>query len=112
MLLIVWSRLLALLLVVALVPTAELTEQVVHVVEHVLEGEELGHTAHHDEGPLDCDHGCTGLIHVCACHHAVAVTPAPFAGARAIVPTVSTAWSPAQLYDLAVREPADRPPIG
>ena len=71
-----WSRLLALLLVVALVPTAELTEQAAHIVEHVLEHEAPMHGAHHDDGPLDCNHGCTGIIHVCTCHHAVALTPA------------------------------------
>ncbi|HUQ06468.1 MAG TPA: hypothetical protein VM261_28390 [Kofleriaceae bacterium] len=107
-----WSRLLALLVVVALVPTAELTEQVVHVVEHVLEREDAAHSAHHDEAPADCEHGCTGLIHLCACHTTVAVTPAIATVPRAIVPMVSTFWSPARLHDTAAREPADRPPIG
>jgi hypothetical protein len=108
----VWPRLLTLLLVVALVPTAELTEQVVHVVEHVLEHEDAAHSAHHDETPADCEHGCTGLIHLCQCHTTVAVTPAIATVSRAIVPTASLSWSPARLHDAAAREPADRPPIG
>jgi hypothetical protein len=104
-------RWLAFLLLLAVLPTAELVEQGVHAVEHVLHGEAPAHSAHHDAEPGD-EHGCTGLIHLCQCHTTVAVTPAIATVSRAIVPTASLSWSPARLHDAAAREPADRPPIG
>lgn len=105
-----WSRLLALVLVVALVPAIEVTEQVVHVVEHVLHGDDGAHSAHHDEAPGGCEH-CGGLVHVCATHQVPALAPLvavsfPIEQARRAAVTL-----PSTLRDLALREPADRPPI-
>ena len=106
-----WSRLLALLLVVALLPAIEVSEQVVHVVEHVFHGDEPAHSAHHDEAPGDCEH-CGGLVHVCATHQTLALTPVIAATARAELMQRTSVRAPSTLRDLAAREPADRPPIG
>jgi hypothetical protein len=105
-------RLLALLVLLAVLPTAELTEQVAHVMAHVLDGEESGHSAHHDESQGD-EHGCTGLVHLCSCHRTQVTAALPIAASRSfeIAEALSSA-APASLADLTSLEPAQRPPIG
>ncbi len=108
----VWFRLLAILIVVALLPTIEVTEQAVHVVEHLIEGDDAAHSAHHDEGAPDCCDHCGGLVHVCATHQTLAVTPVLATTARLEHVRRTGVHLPSTLRDLAAREPADRPPIG
>ena len=106
------TRWLALLLLLAVLPTVELTEQGIHVIEHLFEGDPATHSAHHDEEPGD-EHGCTGLVHLCSCHHAQ-VTPAGIAISVSVVEmqhTITIAW-PSSLADLNTLEPPHRPPIG
>jgi len=105
-------RLLAILLLVAVLPTVELTEQVVHVVQHALEGDAATHSAHHDDSHGD-EHGCTGLVHLCSCHH----TQATMSWSRIAATSVETLESisvstPRSLVDLTSLEPPHRPPIG
>ena len=105
-------RLLALLLLLAVVPTVEVTEQVVHVIEHALDGDATDHTAHHDDTHGD-EHGCTGLMHLCSCHH----TQVTMSMARVVTTAIETlesmtASSPPLLVDLTSLEPPHRPPIG
>lgn len=104
-------RLLALLVLFAVLPTAELTEQVAHVVEHVLEAEAPDHLAHHD-GTHSDEHGCTGLVHLCSCHQTqitVSLTTALARGVEAAAALAST--TPTSLVDLTSPEPGQRPPI-
>jgi hypothetical protein len=105
-------RLIALLLLLAVLPTVEGTEQVAHVVEHALAAEAPDHPAHHDDTQSD-EHGCTGLVHLCGCHHTqatvtVAVLGTP--GAETVV--FVAAGLPPRLVDLNAPEPPHRPPIG
>ncbi len=105
-------RILAILLLLAVLPTMELSEQVVHVVTHALEGDAVDHTAHHDDSHGD-EHGCTGLMHLCSCHH----TQVTMSLARVVTTAVETLESmtvfpPASLADLTSLEPPHRPPIG
>ena len=104
-------RLLALLLLFAVLPTAELTEQAIHVVEHVLAHEDPGHSAHHDAEPGD-EHGCTGLVHLCG-HHMTQITAAHVALAitATITPELLAVAAPSALVDLNALEPPHRPPI-
>ena len=103
-------RFLALLLLLAVLPTVELVEQGVHVVEHTLAGEAADHDAHHDEAPGD-EHGCTGLVHLCG--HQVQLTPTTTPSpARAALTLAHLAVAvPPQLIDHAPHEPPHRPPI-
>ncbi|MDB4962833.1 MAG: hypothetical protein JWP01_2832 [Myxococcales bacterium] len=103
-------RLLSILLLLAVLPTVELTEQVVHLVEHALEVEAADHTAHHDPGD---EHGCTGLMHLCSCHH-TQVNVAPTITATSSVETRASIATrvPPTLIDLNSLEPPHRPPIG
>lgn len=104
-------RLLALLLLLAVLPTVELTEQAVHVVEHVLHADAPDHSAHHDESHSD-EHGCTGLVHLCG-HHAVARPSLGIAVMRIVEASASISIAaPPILADLTSLEPAHRPPIG
>jgi len=105
-------RWLAIVFVLALLPTVELVEQGVHAVEHVLAGEPAGHDAHHeDHDPAD-EHGCTQLVHVCGGHHGFGLTPAvPAAAAVRAVTVAAVSTIPLELHDLASREPPHRPPI-
>ena len=104
-------RLLALLLLFAVLPTVEVTEQAVHVVAHVFEAEAADHGAHHDDEHGD-EHGCTGLVHLCSCHQ-TQLTPAVTVLATSTVETLKTVplEIPAKLRDLHAREPLHRPPI-
>lgn len=106
------ARWLAVLFVLALLPTVELVEQGAHAVEHVLVGEPAGHDAHHDgHDPAD-EHGCTQLVHVCGAHHGFGLTPALPAPLLARFEIAAlAARSPQDLHDLAAREPQHRPPI-
>jgi hypothetical protein len=104
----------ALLLLFAVLPTAELAEQVAHVVEHVLHDEPAVHSAHHDgERPAGGDeHGCTGLIHLCGCHQALLTSPtAPATLSVEILDTMAI-QGPHSLHDQRSLEPPHRPPIG
>jgi len=104
-------RLLSLLLLFAVLPTAELVEQTVHVVGHALEADAPDHDAHHDDSQSD-EHGCTGLVHLCSCHQtqvtqAVALHVHATEQQLASLPTVV----PPSLVDQRSLEPAQRPPI-
>ena len=105
-------RVIALLLLFAVLPTVELAEQVEHAVAHLFDAEAPDHSAHHDEQHGD-EHGCTGLVHLCSCHHAQVTSAVVVAEARRIerLASVSPA-APASLADLTSPEPAQRPPIG
>lgn len=105
-------RLLALLLLLAVLPTVEAAEQMTHLIEHVFEAEAPDHTAHHDDSHGD-EHGCTGLIHLCSGHHPQVIA------AVAVVKTSTvelqdaiTIGAPSTLVDLNALEPPHRPPIG
>lgn len=105
-------RVIALLLLLAVLPTVELTEQAVHVIEHALVGHATDHGAHHDDSHGD-EHGCTGLMHLCSCHH----TQVTMSLARVVTTAVETlesmtASAPPPLADLNSLEPPHRPPIG
>ena len=105
-------RLMALLLLFAVLPTAELVEQTVHVVSHAFEAEApADHAAHHDDSQSD-EHGCTGLVHLCSCHQtqvtqAVVLHVHATAHQLASLPIVV----PQGLVDQRSLEPAQRPPI-
>jgi hypothetical protein len=104
-------RALAIVLLVAVLPTMELAEQALHVIEHVMHGEAPSHSAHHDTDPGD-EHGCTGLVHLCASHQVqvltFAVAPMQTIESCALV----AATSPPPLFDKNALEPPHRPPIG
>jgi len=90
-----WSRLLAVLLVLAMWPAlGETVETVVHLAEHG----DLAHDPadHPGESPLGSDeHGCSGTFHLCAAGHV------NMAGPQAVAMTAS---APARLP--APRTPA------
>lgn len=101
----------ALLVLFAVLPSMELVEQVVHVVEHVTHAEVADHDAHHDEHAGD-EHGCTGLVHLCACHHAqVTLGMGVVQRSTIIAATFIDSEPPSSLADLTNPEPAQRPPI-
>lgn len=103
-------RLLALVLLLAVLPTVELAEQVAHAALHVVNGEAPDHSAHHDEGRSD-EHGCTGLVHLCG-HHAQVMTGPPTTVVVAIEVGGQVALeAPRSLVDQRSPEPAQRPPI-
>jgi hypothetical protein len=105
-------RVLAILLLLAVLPTVELAEQLVHVVEHALHAETPDHSAHHDAEPGD-EHGCTGLVHLCATHQAQVTTqaaPQPVVSIETLA--VMTIDLPPALTDKNALEPPHRPPIG
>jgi hypothetical protein len=105
-------RVISLVLLLAVLPTVEVTEQLAHVVEHLLEADAPDHTAHHDESHGD-EHGCTGLVHLCSCHHVQVTAGATVVAIRSIEATASVSIdAPASLADLTAQEPAYRPPIG
>ncbi len=104
-------RVIAILLLLAVLPTVELAEQVEHAIAHVLDAEPADHGAHHDEAPGD-EHGCTGLVHLCSCHH----TQVTVALAVMVSHTTESSGAvdiaaPKSLADLTTPEPAHRPPI-
>ncbi len=106
-------RAIALLVLFAVLPTAELSEQLAHVVAHVLEHEPAAHSAHHDDEHQGDEHGCTGLVHLCACHHTQVTLGAEVIINRSIVAGSShSIEAPSSLVDLTTQEPAQRPPIG
>lgn len=105
-------RLVALLVLLAVLPTFELAEQLEHVVLHLVDGDAPDHSAHHDEQPGD-EHGCTGLVHLCSCHHAQVTSATELVVTRCIEISASISnRAPASLCDLTSLEPAQRPPIG
>ena len=95
----------------AVLPTVELGEQVVHVIGHALEAEVPDHSAHHEDN-RDDEHGCTGLVHLCSCHH-TQVTVARRSPTPSTIETLETvtAGAPPTLTDLNSLEPPQRPPI-
>jgi hypothetical protein len=103
-------RAFAIVLLFAVLPSMELVEQVVHVVEHALHGDAPNHSAHHDAQPGD-EHGCTGLVHLCA-SHLVQVTPSTMTPMKFVATTSVIAPAiPPQLFDKNALEPPHRPPI-
>ena len=103
-------RALAVLLLVAVLPTVELAEQLAHVVEHVFHAEAPDHSAHHDEHPAD-EHGCTSLVHLCAHPVPVTMVSAPDLRTSESCALVMIT-SPPVLVDKNAVEPPQRPPIG
>lgn len=105
-------RAIALLVLFAVMPTAELAEQVGHVVAHLMDAEPAAHSAHHDEDNHGDEHGCTGLVHLCACHHAqVTLGNAVVVTMTMLAPRSLAIEAPTDLVDLNSPEPAQRPPI-
>jgi hypothetical protein len=104
-------RVIALFVLLAVLPTVELVEQVEHFIHHVVAAELADHPAHHDAAPDE--HGCTSLIHLCSCHHSQATIAFTIVESRSIesIDTVSIV-APRSLVDLTSPEPAVRPPIG
>jgi hypothetical protein len=104
--------LVALLVLLAVLPTVELAEQVVHLAEHVVQGDAPDHAAHHDDSQGD-EHGCTGLIHLCSCHQSQVTAGIAIIVTRSVEAAASLSIAdPASLTDLTSLEPAHRPPIG
>ncbi len=104
-------RLLALVLLFAVLPTVELIEQAVHVVEHAIDGDAPTHSAHHDDSHGD-EHGCTGLVHLCGCHHTQITASTVATTSRAVETLASLAPSaPGTLRGLTSIAPPHRPPI-
>lgn len=102
----------ALLVLLAVLPTVELTEQVAHLVEHVVHREGPDHAAHHDDSDGD-EHGCTGLVHLCSCHQSQVTAGIAIIVTRFVEEAASPSIAdPATLTDLTSLEPAHRPPIG
>jgi hypothetical protein len=102
---------LAILLLLAVLPSVELAEQLAHVIEHVAHGETPSHSAHHDTEPGD-EHGCTGLVHLCATNHVQVMTFAlPVMTTNETIAVVAVALPP-PLVDKNALEPPHRPPIG
>jgi hypothetical protein len=106
------ARVIALLLMLALLPSAELVEQAAHVIEHVVGGEAAGHDAHHESHDPADEHGCTGLVHVCGAHHGAGIA------STASIPLMASRHRglaavivPSDLHDLAATAPPHRPPI-
>lgn len=104
-------RLLALLLLFAVLPTAELVEQTVHVISHGLDADAPAHRTHHDDSQSD-EHGCTGLVHLCSCHQTQVTQPMALHSyvteqQLASLPSLL----PRGLVDQRSLEPAQRPPI-
>jgi hypothetical protein len=103
-------RILALLLLLAVLPTVELTEQVAHVVEHALHDQGGdAHDAHHSE-PAD-EHGCTGLVHLCGLHAQVTLGATGVLVRHLETRVALPVAAPRSLDDLTAREPVHRPPI-
>jgi hypothetical protein len=108
----VLPRLLALVVIVSVLPTIEIGEQIAHAVEHVINDEPAAHSAHHDGDGQDDEHGCTGLVHICGCHHTLVTgggVPATAIGVETLE-TLGTG-APRSLDDQSTREPPHRPPI-
>ena len=104
-------RVMAFLLLLAVLPTMELYEQVEHAVEHFVHGDAPDHSAHHDADPGD-EHGCTGLVHLCACHQAqVTAALDTFVQTSIRLRDTIVANAPPGLTDMTAREPEQRPPI-
>jgi len=104
-------RVLAILLLLAVLPSMELAEQLAHVIEHALHAESPGHSAHHDAEPGD-EHGCTGLVHLCMTHQAQVTAAATPRIDRSIETLAVVALaSPTRLFDKHALEPPHRPPI-
>ncbi|MDQ3335940.1 MAG: hypothetical protein M4D80_12290 [Myxococcota bacterium] len=102
---------LAILLLLAVLPSVELAEQLAHVIEHVAHGETPSHSAHHDAEPGD-EHGCTGLVHLCATNHSQVTTQAVVAMTTVETIAVIAVALPPPLADKNALEPPQRPPIG
>ncbi|MBL9017647.1 MAG: hypothetical protein JNL83_25885 [Myxococcales bacterium] len=104
-------RLVALLVLLAVLPTFELAEQIEHEVAHLFDGEPADHGAHHDGQPGD-EHGCTGLVHLCSCHQTQVTFAAEIRVSRRVEISASiSARTPGSLVDLTSLEPPHRPPI-
>lgn len=104
-------RVLAILLLLAVLPSMELAEQAMHVIEHALHAEVTDHSAHHDAQPGD-EHGCTALVHLCAHQAQVTASTAPRIERCIETIAVVAIAVPPQLADKNALEPPHRPPIG
>jgi hypothetical protein len=105
----VW--LLSLLLVLSLLPTMEVVEAAVHLVEHgdLAHGDSDGHGT----SALGSDeHGCSGTFHLCGCHSASVITPTPSELQAHHAPSSRTASFVSTGRDgLGATAPPHRPPI-
>lgn len=109
-----WSRLVALILVLAMWPAAgETVELVAHVAEHG----DLAHGAddEHDSMPLgDREHGCSSTFHLCgaAYHIPMRIAAAP-SEVQPPSPAGNRSELPAPAHPLGLDAPAPiiRPPI-
>lgn len=107
------SRILALLLVLAIIPSGmELVELAVHIVRYG----DVAHADQHDKStkPIGSDeHGCSGTFHLCSCHQVVSATT-PLA--TTVVCLRAPGESLAVIFPLdrtgeAAQAPPVRPPI-
>ncbi len=104
-------RVLAILLLLAVLPTVELAEQITQLIEHALHAEAADHDAHHDEHPAD-EHGCTGLVHLCPHQAQVTASTPPRLEQYIETIAVMAIGIPPQLADKNALEPPQRPPNG
>ena len=108
-----WSRLLAVLLVLAIWPAlSETVETVVHVAEHG----DLAHDPadHPGENPLGSDeHGCSGTFHLCSAGHVNMAGPQAVAFTATAQPRLPAPGTTAPLVESGSEAPMPpiRPPI-
>lgn len=108
-----WSRLLAVLLVLAIWPAlSETVELAVHFADHG----DLAHdpAGHPDDRPLGTDeHGCSGTFHLCAGGQAGVIGPAQVTLAAIAPPRVRVTRpsAPLDASGLDAPMPPIRPPI-
>ena len=102
---------LALLLTLSLLPSMEVIELAVHLVQHgdLAHGDRDGH----EKSALGSDeHGCSGTFHLCGCHTASALASAEISAHAIHCPTSRDACFPSAGRDgLGATAPPIRPPI-
>ncbi len=94
----------------SLLPTVEVVEAVVHLVDHG----DLAHNSQADHGnQLGTDeHGCTGTFHLCGCHTASVIEPAGREDVRGMWLTDEEgSFSLVEQAGLGATAPPIRPPI-
>ena len=104
------SWVLALVVALSILPTVEVTETVMHLIEHG----DLAHDEHDGRGvALGSDeHGCSGTFHLCG-HVASMISPTLLVEVRAVqVPaTASCTFPPDSCMGRGAMAPPIRPPI-
>ncbi len=105
----VWM--LSLLLVLSLIPSMEVIELAVHLVQHG----DLAHGErdHHESSALGTDeHGCSGAFHLCSCHTSSVTALAESTLRSVYAPTSHTnSFAATGRAGLGATAPPHRPPI-